>query len=175
LDKAQLFSLDMVIACSMFILILLSTAALRDYTGETIRIEETRNDMEMIARNAISVLIETEGQPSNWTAQPFSQTDMQSLGLADSFLELDPEKISALSSANYSVAKTLLGIIGPDYEFCLDIGVWNGTSYATGYVIGLLPNVTASEVVREERFSLINNTWAKATIRLWKSCEDITC
>jgi hypothetical protein len=167
--------LDTIIASGIFIIILLSAAALWDYAGESIRIEETRNDMEMIARNALSVLIETEGQPSDWTAQPFNQADIQSLGLADSFLELDPMKISALYSANYTMAKTLLGIIGLDYEFGLDIRLWNGTSYSTGYMVGLLPNVTASEVVREERFSLVNNTWAKATILLWKSCEDITC
>jgi len=175
LGKAQIFSLDIVIAAGIFIVILLSTAALWYYGGEKMRIEESRNDMELITRNALAVLIETKGNPSNWTAHDFTTSDIQSLSLADEFLLLNQTKVSSLSEANYSTTKTLLGVLGPDYEFRLDINTWNGTAYAANYTIGLEPNASASEIVKVERFALLGNTWTKATIRLWKSCEDITC
>ena len=94
--KAQIFSLDIVIAAGIFILILLSTASIWDYSREKILIEETRNDMEIIARNALSVLIETKGSPKNWTAYEFNQTNINSLGLADEFLVLNQTKINSL-------------------------------------------------------------------------------
>ncbi|MBW2984327.1 hypothetical protein KY361_04385 [Candidatus Woesearchaeota archaeon] len=175
MDKAQIFSLDVVIAIGIFILILLSAGLIWNYSREKIAIEETRNDMEIIARNALSVLIETKGNPNNWTSYAFNESNIKSLGLADEFLEVDSTKISSLSSADYSTAKTILGILGPNYEFGLDIDIWNGTDYTANYTIGLPPNATASEVVKAERFVLLDNSWTKATMKLWKSCEDATC
>ena len=173
--KAQVFSLDAVIAAGIFILILLSAALIWQYTREKISIEETRNDMETIARNALSVLIETRGLPTNWTNYTFNSTNIHSLGIADEFLLLNQTKINSLSLANYSEAKTILGVLGPDYELRLDINTWNGTDYMPTYTIGIAPNATASEVVKVERFTLLNNSWAKTTLKLWKSCEDATC
>ena len=173
--KAQAFSVDIFIAVGIFIFILLSAALIWNYSREKIAIEETRNDMEIIARNALAVLIETKGNPKNWTSYTFNQTNILSLGLSDSFLALDQTKISSLSSANYSTVKTILGILGSNYEFRLNIDTWNGTTYISNYTIGLSPNATASEVVKVQRFVLLNNNWAKAALKLWKSCEAITC
>ncbi len=173
--KAQIFSLDIVIAIGIFILILLSTALIWQYSMEKISIEETRNDMEIIARNVLSVLIETKGTPTNWTDYTFNQTNIQSLGLADEFLILNQTKINSLLSADYSTAKTILGILGSNYEFILNMDIWNNSVYVANYTIGLSPNATASEIVKVERFVLLDSLWTKATIKLWKSCEDITC
>ena len=175
MGKAQIFTLDMIVATGIFILVLLSTAALWDYSREKIRAEEMRNDLEIMARSALSALVETEGSPSDWAAQPFTAADIQSLGLADEFLVLNQTKISNLSSANYTIAKTLLGIPGPGYEFRLDIDTWNGTAYAANHTIGLVPNTSATEVVNVERFTLLDDKWAIVEIKIWKSCEDITC
>lgn len=175
MNKAQIFSLDVLVAIGIFIFILLSAALIWNYSREKIAIEETRNDLEIIARNSLAVLIETKGDPKNWTAYTFSQTNILSLGLADEFLVLNQTKISSLSSANYSAAKTILGILGLNYEFSLNVDTWNGTSYTPNYTIGTAPNATASEVVNIERFVLLNNKWTKAAIKIWKSCEDITC
>lgn len=165
----------MMMATGIFILILLSTASIWNYSGEKISIEEVRNDMETIARNALSVLVGTRGDPRNWTDYEFNQTNIRSLGLTDEFLILNQTKIDSLSSADYSTAKNILGIIGPGYEFSLDISVWDGTDYASDSTIGQSPNATASEIVKAERFTLLDSTWAKATIRLWRSCEGMTC
>ncbi|MBW2965949.1 hypothetical protein KY342_02480 [Candidatus Woesearchaeota archaeon] len=175
MDKAQIFSLDAIIAAGIFILILLSAALIWNYSREKISIEETRNDMEIIARNALSVLIETKGNPKNWTSYTFNQINIHSIGLAEEFLILNQTKINSLSSADYSTAKTILGILGSNYEFRLNIDTWNGTSYMPNYTIGTAPNATASEVVNIERFALLDNLWAKTTMKLWKSCEDATC
>ena len=175
MNKAQIFSLDAVIAIGIFILILLSAALVWNYSREKISIEETRNDMEIIARNSLAVLIETKGNPTNWTDYDFNQTDIYSLGLADEFLLLNSTKINSLSSADYSTAKTILGILGSNYEFRLNIDTWNGASYISNYTIGTAPNATASEVVNIERFVLLDDLWAKTTMKLWKSCEDATC
>jgi hypothetical protein len=175
LAKAQVFSLDIVIAMGIFILILVSTALIWQYSRGKITIEETRNDMETIARNALSVLAETKGNPTNWTGYAFNTTSIKSLGIAEEFLVLDSEKISSLSSENYSAAKTILGILGPNYEFGITIKVWNGSSYAADYTIGSYPNATAYEIIHLERHVLFNSTWAKASIDLWKSCRHVTC
>ena len=131
--------------------------------------------METIARNSLAVLIETRGNPTNWTDYELDETNIYSLGIADDSLVLNENKIISLSSADYSTAKTILGILGPNYEFTLAIDAWNGSSYANNYTVGLSPNASASEIVKVERFALLNNVWTKATMRLWKSCEDVTC
>jgi hypothetical protein len=175
LAKAQIFSLDIVIAVGIFILILVSTALIWQYSREKISIEETRNDMETIARNALSVLIETKGSPSNWTDYTFNTANVKSLGIADEFLVLDSAKINSLSSGDYSTAKTILDILGSGYEFQLKITVWNGNTYISNTSIGSAPDSSASEIVHIERFALLNNIWAKTAINVWKSCGDITC
>lgn len=175
MHKAQIFSLDMVIAAGIFILILLSAAALWSYAGEKISIEESRNDMEMIARNSMSSLVETKGNPVNWNDYEFNSTNIYSLGIADEFLVLNESKITSLQSSNYDIAKMILGILGPDYEFIINIDTWNGSAYLDDYEIGIPPNSTASDIVVVERVVLLNNTWAKTRMKLWKSCEDVTC
>ena len=175
MDRAQIFSLDIFIAVGIFILIILSTMTVWEYSREKISVNEMRNDMEIIARNSLSVLVETRGNPSNWSSYVFNESNINSLGLADGFLVLNQTKISSLVLGNYQAAKRILGILGPNYEFRLNLAVWNGNAYADTYSIGLIPNSSASEVVRVERFALLNGTWAKVTMKLWKSCEGVLC
>ena len=173
--KAQIFSLDAVIASAIFIFIMLAAAELWQYSREKTFIEETRNDMEVLARNALSMLVETGGKPENWTAYEFNESNIQSLGLADEYLQLNSTKISSLSGADYPAAKTMLGIQGPNYGFEIEIGKWNGSEYSANSTIGQSASDVISEVVKVERYVLLDDSWAKATMSLWKSCEEITC
>ena len=85
LDKAQIFSLDGIVAVITFIIILIASMWLWDYSREKIHLTERRADLEIISKNALSVLVETPGNPANWTNlsdSDFNRTNIYSLGLA---------------------------------------------------------------------------------------------
>ncbi len=170
-----MFSLDSFIAIGIFIFIILLSAILWDYGREKISVEETRNDMGRIARNALSALAETKGNPANWTEYDLDGSTITSLGLASEFLVIDTQKINSLSLADYADAKKMLGVLGPGYEFTLKLYSWNGSEYLSEYSAGIEPDAASYEVVKTERAVLLNDSWARATLKLWKSCEDITC
>lgn len=194
-NKAQIFSADLAIATVTFLVILVSSMWLWDYSIEKIELSERRNDLEMISKNALAVLVETPGSPSNWTElseADFNETNIYSLGLArsysqnnldvarkgksaglsiDNYLVLDENKIQrliALYPQKYTTYKKVLGILGPNYEFQLIIKVWNGTDYSTQYEIGSSPSQNVMDIVRADRFVLLNGEWTDVVLRLWK-------
>lgn len=201
-NKAQIFSADMAIAIVTFLVILIASMWLWDYSMEKIELTESRNDLEFISKNVLTVLVETPGNPSNWTdtsEADFNENNIYSLGLAKSYsqnnldiarkgksagltinnyLVLDENKIQRLDVLNpqkYSTIKRILGILGPDYEFQLIIKVWNGTSYNTEYETGSTPGSSVTDIVRTDRFALLNGNWANVVLKIWKECESVTC
>ena len=202
MTKAQMFSLDAVIAASVFMVIIITSAWAWTYTQEKIDLTEKRNDLEIISKNALACLVETPGYPANWTnisESDFNETNILSLGLARSFsingvdldekrksaglsinnyLVLDKNKITKLvelNSQKYSTYKRILGILGPDYEFQLTIKVWDGSSYNTNHEIGLAPTYTASNILRADRFALLNGNWTNVVLNVWQECSGVTC
>lgn len=200
--KSQIFSADMVIAIVTFLFILLASAWLVSYTREKMELSETRNDLEFISRSVLAVLVETPGNPSNWTnfsESDFNQDYVYSIGLARSYSQknsdveghgksagltinnymvLDETKIQRLAAwypQKYNVYKRILGILGPDYEFQLSINVWNGTGYDNTYQIGLIPDSNVSSVVRSDRFALFGGNWTNVMLKIWKNCEKVIC
>lgn len=147
--KGQAISLDAMIGIGIFILIIISAGFIWNYSRERISSAERRNDIEVVARNALAGLVSTSGNKT-------------SLGLASEYLELDYDEY------NYSTTKKLLGVQG--YEYRLDFKTWNGTNYALNYSIGIVPNASASEVVQVERYVLLDNIRTQIRFRLWKSC-----
>jgi hypothetical protein len=199
-DKAQIFSTDLIFALIIFILILLSTTYLWDYSREKITLSEERNDLEIVARNAMSSLLLKEGNPSNWSDLPiesFNKTIIKNLGLAGNISinglnrstssataalvnkgsrVLDESKVSRLVELNdekYSVYKELLAIKGSGYEFALDINVWNGTDYELRNSIGLEPYDNASNIVTIYRYGLLNQSWVHLRMQAWQRCRVI--
>lgn len=88
---------------------------------------------------------------------------------------IDPAKLESLTTINSSTTKKILGILGPNYDYFLQIKVWNGTTYTENTTLGTVPESTATEVVMVDRFALLNNNWAQLTMTLWKGCEGVVC
>ncbi|MGM5485485.1 MAG: hypothetical protein ACQEP1_06470, partial [Nanobdellota archaeon] len=60
-SKGQLFSSDLVLAVLIFIIIIISSAWIWDTTKERIYLTESRNEMEFLSGNTVSVLVNTVG------------------------------------------------------------------------------------------------------------------
>ena len=110
--SAQLFSLDMIFAVAIFLLILLSIAFAWDHNREKLVLTEQRNDIALLSRNIVNSLLETEGNPSNWTqlaSTSFNKTNVYTLGLVKTF------SINAYNShkksTSLSLTKTGLGYL----------------------------------------------------------------
>lgn len=200
--KAQIFSLDMIVGIISFIIIILIGIWAWDYSNERIYLTETRNDLEIISKNTLNVLLQTPGNPANWTDlqdSEINKTNIISLGLAKSkslnnkdteersrssgltkydYLVLDPEKLKKLNdsaSLKYSTYKKILGIAGAGYEFQLEIKEWDTDEFITEYQIGLEPSLNARNIVRSDRFALISNNKAHIILKIWKECTRERC
>ena len=200
--KTQIFSMDITLAIVTFLIILISSIWITGYSSEKIDITERRNDLEFISKSALSALVETPGNPSGWDQldeDDFDENNIYSLGLAMSYSEndLDVEEIGkspgltvknylvlddakiqrlkALESQKYNVYKRIMGVLGPEYEFQLKINLWNGSSYHVVYEIGMVPGSNATNLVRTDRFALLNSTWTDVVLNLWKECEGVSC
>ncbi|MBI2135623.1 hypothetical protein HYU06_00970 [Candidatus Woesearchaeota archaeon] len=154
--SAQIFSLDMIFAAAVFIIILLGIGFAWDHNREKLALTEQRNDAAIAARNMMNSLMETEGNPSNWTkfsAAAFNKTNIKSLGLVktlsinkyDSYKKtgalalakngpgfLSADKILTLYTDYESYYNGSKGILGLDrrydYEIAFQLGE-NFTSY----------------------------------------------
>ena len=83
--KGQIFSLDLIIAMLIFVVVIILIFQILDYSNRKIDLEESANDVNIIAGNAVSSLIESEGNPSNWSlinTNDFNESNVFSLGLA---------------------------------------------------------------------------------------------
>ena len=168
----------LIIASGIFIVVLLSIAWAWDYSNEKISIDERRNDLEIIARNALDSLIKTEGDPGSWNElaeADFNENNVYSLGLVkNNFGQnvLDSDKIQKLvdlEATKYGTFKKILGILGPGYEFELKVSIWAGSSYSDTYTIGLTPIANTKNIVNIDRFVLLDGDFAKINIKVWEN------
>jgi|SRR3989338_6834324 len=183
--KAQIFSLDALIAVGIFVLIFTSVGWTWIVTKDRHNNIETRNDMEMVAENAISSLLETPGRPTTWNLNPnqttpssssnciptgtydcaaYGEKNISSIGLTKTIPNtLDEGKIKKLreiNQTNYSLLKRFLGIQGPGYEFYLEFYQFNGTAYNLTYALGINKTITnrrIEDAVVKQRMALISN------------------
>lgn len=176
--KAQIFSLDLIIAIGIFIIVLLSISWAWDYTNQKIFSDEKRVDLEIIARNAIASLVETQGNPTDWETlleADFDENNIYSLGLVKNNFGnnvIDANKIQRLDTldlAKYETYKKILGILGPNYEFQLKIAIWGGASYSDLYTVGLAPTATTKRVINIDRMAILDTSFAKINIKVWEN------
>lgn len=200
--RAQVFSIDLIVGILAFIFIMIAGIWMWDYSRERMYLVESRADLEILSRNALNVLVQTPGNPSNWTniaEDDFNESNVKSLGLARSisdnnldveekgrsaglikngYLILDSNKVdtfNTLSSSKYDTYKRLLGILGPNYHFQLKIKQWNGVTYSTSHQIGGTPSSLALNIVRKDRFALMNDTWTNIAFLVWQECHGPVC
>ena len=131
--------------------------------------QNARMGMEIFAKNAMSLLIETSGVPANWAAEQ-DINNIVSLGLANTYPSvLASSKLLRLQelNSNYTDVKRLLGLQG--YDFHLQVYVYNGTAYPEipGYELGYAPS-DAGNVVILSRYALLDDEWARLGLEVWK-------
>ena len=181
-NRAQVFSVDFIIALMVFVVLLIASDWAWSTSTENIYFTEGRNDLELLARNAAAMLVQTTGNPSYWNnLSDFNTSAIYSLGLGKNrpwyIDEAKVARLKSLNNTNYTVYKTLLGIRGPGYEFHLNVSKFNGTAFNNLAIIGKWPNATAENVVRIERVGLsaTDQEWIKLIISVWKTCSGATC
>jgi hypothetical protein len=180
MKKGQIFSADLIFASSAFLIVIFLSIWSTTYINQKTNLIDVRNDLDLISENAMSSLVETPGNPDNWETiafNDFNQSNIFSLGLAKSntqgnsqnkgnsfgilnqnYLVLDWNKIETLSTFNsekYEVYKTLLGILGPNYEFYLSINMWNGTDYEMIHEIGEIVNPNCFTYIKKRPIRFI--------------------
>jgi hypothetical protein len=184
-NKSQIFSTDLIIAVIIFTAILITSAWFWDATKEKMHLSETRNDLELIAHNSVSVLINTVGDPPNWHNISFNNDNIYSIGIGKNrpwFIDLNKAKrLQELNSSeeNYELIKKILGIRGLNYEFYLNISMFNKTdnSFYDISNVGIFPNSSSSHVISIKRTMLsdVDNSWVSFNMLVWTVCQGAQC
>lgn len=189
-QKAQIFSLDILLAILIFIGTLLMIVNLWNFGIEKNILNEERNELEQIARNAASLLLVTEGNPGDWVSSadsiglglPLSQNQANSsyksrpvaLGLRGSWV-LDASKIIRFQTMNYTDSKNYLGLLSTNEHYYLTIFKWNGAEYTQVYAIGSYPDDNTTLIVNVERLGILDRSWARLNLKIWQECEGVIC
>lgn len=171
----QIFSLDFIIAVIAFAAILTASAVVWDYTAKKTDAAEKRNGLELASMNILSALMETQGNPSNWSSlqlQNFNSSNVFSIGFAKNYTHgldfdgswiIDGGKIHYINSSTYNAAKNILGLEG--YEFNLTLRTYNGTGFVFNYsVSGEFGN--ASNIVKHTRYAMIDGKKAEISLKV---------
>ncbi len=200
-NKAQFFSLDLIFATLIFIVVLIAIYSYWEYPAEKTSLEKQRSEMEIISRNALSTLLTTQGIPANWSSlntSNFNESNVKSIGIAKSTsmnnldtsiknkagsfstgaLIIDNAKMNSLKELNatkYSAIKNIMGIIGNNYEFELSIYKWNSSGYELNTTIGITPEDNATETVSLNRYAMLDSEWAHINFKVWQKCTGQKC
>ena len=108
----------------------------------------SRTDSELSAIVAADQLVSHTGSPENWTEAP---ENASSVGLAFRPGELDPHKLTAMSSMSYAYLKQTLGM---DKDFLVKVESKTGELYA---LAGQQPGNT-TRAVEVTRIAMLNGT-----------------
>ncbi len=195
--NGQVFTLDIIVAITLFTTILVLAFFGWSYTQQKIYENEVRNEMEMVARNAAAALVLTPGEPASWNQTPVSQfnisMDLKSLGLSIGQPGvLSMQKIYKLeevskNASGYRAIKKFLGV--NPYEIYIEFWDWDRNLSAWGcscrYAVGALPPLNATEVTRINRVALAVDTnrtnitcsgrlkdgtyWTRVMVKVWKN------
>ena len=154
--KAQVFSFDFIIACSIFILFLVVLYGY--WTYSYIEIEETRSINRMIDKaNLASQAWFREGTPKYWNS-----SNVIEMGLKNNH-EFNQTKMNSLNtSLGYNRTKSLLDIVGYEYFF----KVYNATN-DTVFSFGLYPS-NPENLVKVKRIGILNDTIVTIDVLVWK-------
>lgn len=182
MKKAQMFSLDLIFASIIFIGII--TILINSWTTASNKAyySEQHRKLELSARSLSNLLLQTEGNPSNWTS-----TSIGSIGLALSTSQaglnttfksrpaglnkrgawyLDSAKLNALQAMDYLQSKALMELSADEHYYMI-VSQWNNSAYVPYYVLGMPPYANATNIIGIERFAMLNNKWARFEFRVW--------
>ena len=154
--KAQVFSFDFLIACSLFILVLVVLYGY--WTYSYIEIEETRSINKIIDKaNLASQVWFRECTPTY-----LNSSNVIELGLQNDH-KFNQTKIDSLNiSLGYNITKSLLDIVGYDYFF----EIYNTTN-DTIFRFGLYPS-NPENIVKIKRIGILNGSIVSMDTLVWR-------
>lgn len=173
--KSQVFSLDASIAVLSFIFIM--TLFLWGWNMSITKISENHlsDDLNSIAIYASRSLVESGGNPGNWhslSGADFTKDSISSLGLSSSVGYLSESKIAALQDLNatkYSEIKSILGVLGPNYELYISFDKFDDVSYEVDYKTFGKKQSNSKNIIKVKRFFIYDNSKDYGVMHLYVS------
>ncbi len=161
MGKAQIFSLDIVIGFTVVVFVIAASSLLWVYSYERNALYDKQSIIHETVRDVSSSLVVNTGHPANWS----DVNSASAIGIASEPWILDGRKIDHLIAADYNDSKNALGL-GETTGFSIVVGSWNGTGFGQKYSVGL-NSTNATVVAVQQRFALLNGSWARVTVKLW--------
>ena len=159
--RGQSLPIDFVAGLFIFLVMLAYFLVLWDSYSQRYVATASSIDMETTAIGIADQLVSTGGSPNNWTADPLTA---QSIGLAWRQNELDPYRLSALSSLPYANAKKILGA---GREIAIKIETLERGKLPNS------PNWTAtghsSKVVEVTRVAMMNGSAVNVKVQIYEN------
>jgi len=151
------------VSIAIFLFIIVASLTMWNLYMEKGKLIDQRADMEFAARNAMSGLLTTGGEPSSWYLLETFEVD--SFGLAISDYELKKQKISKLqelNDTNYEDIKRSLGV--RLYDIHLSFFNLDGSEV---YYFGINSSAQASQIVKIERLVLVDEEVFNVVMEVW--------
>ncbi|MFH0972018.1 MAG: hypothetical protein V1835_05645 [Candidatus Micrarchaeota archaeon] len=167
--RGQLFSFDFIFAVSLLVFIFAMALYTSDSVAASINAQEGERELKIAADNAISQLLETPGNPSNWDYLAFTDSNVKSVGIAAGRNALNREKMERLmeimnsDSENYHLMKRILALDLPASNF--SISIYNQSQFKL-YEAGVAQTKTGT-VVSVQRLALLDDQPVMVNLRLW--------
>ena len=162
--KAQISTLDLIFAVSLFVLVVILFEISWDSVLSAINMSGSEN-YQHAAYRIMDDLLETPGDPRDWNS-----SNVNMIGIAKSRDVIDGDKFVSfvdIVDDNYTRAKELLGV--SSYEFYGNLSYPNGTGIVE---FGLVP-VNGTEIAVANGIALYKGNYANdkivvLTIKVWK-------
>ncbi len=164
--KSQIFSIDFIIAVSLFLIVAVLVYYL---TIDLYQIKESEFDKRVANAKLLSSELVSSGYPSGWKSG-----DVVKIGLTDGEFRLNISKLKEFSSIGYSNSKRLLS---SNYDYYVYFEYRNGSQIEFDGIEGIgKPGVTKDNLVDLEkpkhlvkiyRFLFYNSEIIRMVIYVW--------
>lgn len=158
--RGQIFSLDLLLGFSLFLVLLISAFSLSRLSQERTHILSDRAQMQEKANLALLTLLLHTGDPENW----YKNTTFQTLGLSSTGdSQVDVQKLQGISQLNTTTFKDSLGL--REYSVFLNVTDHGAVFFSFGDPV----NSSAKEIVHLERVVSINRTVMTLYLEVWNA------
>lgn len=161
--KAQIFTIDFIIAFIVFSLLLVSALLMWDKTARKTQEDIYANEMAHISERTAKMLISTRGQPITWEQNP---DDVKAVGLADGLGHLSQAKIDALTQLgdpDTGDMEEFRGLTGAG-NYRIYVRITNATGHLKGEA-GEIP--TGDVIVNTRRISSMGTQSVFVDVSIW--------
>lgn len=128
MKQAQIFSLDLMIAV-LIVLVITGSLSVLLYQYQIYDEQQTQlSELEMRSEPALNVLMLTQGNPEDWSTS--SCSDIKTLGLMSEPGIISDQKLKNMTTLDYDCTRNRLGI--PGYNFYFEARTSSGSIYTVG-------------------------------------------